>query len=207
MARAPRFPLREDVQEHALRRAIGAEAGDFQQRVPSLRPREGIARAADVLEDEVEHDTRHELEGGQVGAGRGLGRREKVQGRGELRQGDERGCRFGGLRIEAQGGGRDDAQRALRADQHVFQSVAAVILLERAQAGQHAAVGQHHLQAQHQLARRAVGQHADPAGVAGEGAADLTACLRGQAQGNSRPAAAAATWASAKLTPASSVML
>lgn len=77
MARAPRFPLREDVQEHALGRAIGAEAGNFQQRAPSLRPREGIARAADVLEDEVEHDTRHELEGGQVGAGRGLGRRER----------------------------------------------------------------------------------------------------------------------------------
>src|SRR5262249_18003824 len=47
----------------------------------------------------------------------------------------------------------------------------------------HAAVGEDDLEAEHLLARIAVGQHGDAAGVGGEVAADLAAPLRGQAEG------------------------
>jgi hypothetical protein len=45
-----------------------------------------------------------------------------------------------------------------------------------------APVGQHHLEAEHQLARVAVGQHAQAPGVGAEVAADLAAAFGGQAE-------------------------
>ena len=63
-----------------------------------------------------------------------------------------------------------------------LQVVAGVVLLQRAEAVPDAAVGEHDLEAEHELARVAVGQHADAAGVGAEVAADLAGALRRQAE-------------------------
>ena len=85
-------------------------------------------------------------------------------------------------RKQLEHGRRDDAERAFRADEQVSQVVAGVVLLQGLEAVPDAPVGQHHLEAEHQLARVAVGQHADAAGVGAEVAAELAAALRRQAQ-------------------------
>ena len=67
----------------------------------------------------------------------------------------------------------DHAERALGADEQLGQVVAGVVLAEPAQPVPDAAVGQHDLEAEHQLAGHAVAQHRGAAGVGGEVAADL----------------------------------
>ena len=85
-----------------------------------------------------------------------------------------------GLREELQHRGGDDAERALGADEELLQVVAGVVLAQAAQAVPDAAVGQHHLEPEHQLARVAVAQHVDAARVGREVAADLAAALGGE---------------------------
>ncbi len=86
----------------------------------------------------------------------------------------------GGEQLE--GGGGDDAQRTFGADQQLLEVVAGVVLAQAGQTVQHAAVGQHRLQAQGQLAHRPVAQHRHAAGIGGQVAADLAAAFRGQRQ-------------------------
>ena len=57
------------------------------------------------------------------------------------------------------------------------QVVAGIVLLELAQIVEHAAVGQHHFEAEHELARDAVGERAGAAGIGREVAADGAASL------------------------------
>ena len=76
----------------------------------------------------------------------------------------------------------DDAERALGAHEQVLEVVAGVVLLERAQAVPDVAVGQHDLEAHHQVARVAVAQHLHAAGVGREIAADLARALRAEAE-------------------------
>ena len=72
---------------------------------------------------------------------------------------DPRGLAGGRLGEQAQHRGRDDAERALGADEQLLHVVAGVVLAQAAQAVPDAAVGQHHLQPEHQVARVAVAQH------------------------------------------------
>jgi hypothetical protein len=60
----------------------------------------------------------------------------------------------------------------------LLEVVAGVVLAQRAQSVPHPAVGQHHLQAEHLLARVAVAKHVHAARVRGQVAADLTTALR-----------------------------
>jgi hypothetical protein len=110
------------------------------------------------------------------------------------------------LRPELERGGGDDAERALGPDQQRLQVIAGVVLAQRAQGMQHAAVRQHRLDAEHQLARHAVAQHVQAAGIGGQIAADLAAALRAQAQREEALGAAAACCTSASVQPASTVM-
>ena len=84
---------------------------------------------------------------------------------------------------ELEAGGRDDAERAFGTDEQGFQVVAGVVLAQAAQAGEHPAVRQHHLQTEHQIAHHAVAQHRGAAGVGRQIAADLRRALRTEAQG------------------------
>ena len=86
-----------------------------------------------------------------------------------------------GNSFRARGG--DDAERALGADEQGFHVVAGVVLAQALQARQHPAVGQHHFEAQHQVAHHAVAQDRRAAGIGREVAADLRGALRSQAQG------------------------
>ena len=56
----------------------------------------------------------------------------------------------------------------------MLEVVAGVVLAQGLQDIEHLAVGQHHFQAQHQIARVAVAQHLHTAGIGGNVAADLT---------------------------------
>ncbi len=62
------------------------------------------------------------------------------------------------------------------------QIVAGVVLLQGAQAIPHAPIGEDHLEPEHQIARGAVCEHADAAGIGRQIAADLAAAFRGEAQ-------------------------
>ena len=61
----------------------------------------------------------------------------------------------------------DDAERALGADEQLLEVVAGVVLAQAAQAVPDAPVGQHDLEAEHELARVAEAQHRGAAGVGG----------------------------------------
>ncbi len=111
-----------------------------------------------------------------------LGQTKQRRNAGDVRQRGERDDTLRRPRIELQRRRRDDAERALRADEQIAQVVAGVVLLQRAQAVPHLAVRRHHLEAERQRARVAVGEHADAAGVGRQHAADLAAPLRRQAE-------------------------
>ncbi|KAG0735925.1 hypothetical protein G6F24_018546 [Rhizopus arrhizus] len=73
--------------------------------------------------------------------------RKKGQCRVDGRKADERTALPARQWIQLERGRGDDTQRALAADIQVPQRIAGVVLAQRAQLRQHAAVGQHHLQA------------------------------------------------------------
>ena len=95
--------------------------------------------------------------------------------------------RLAGLGKQPQHRRRDDTERPLAADEKLLHVVAGVVLAQPAQAVPNAAVGQHHLEPQHEIARIAVAQHLDAAGIGRNVAADLARALRPQAQGEQAP--------------------
>ena len=172
----------ENVLHLRLRAAIRLRPRDLEQHVPGIGRRKGIARALDVLEHDLDHEARDELEGRQrrARARLRLGKqRQRILDRGQRDHGRRH---LGRARQQAQHRRRDDAERALRADEEIAQVVARVVLLERAQTIPHAPVRQHDFETQHLLARIAIGEHADAARVRAEIAANAAAPLRGQRQ-------------------------
>ena len=81
---------------------------------------------------------------------------------------------------ELERGGGDDAERAFAADKELADVVAGGVFVQRGEVGEQAAVGQHHFQPEHQIARGAVAHHVQPAGIAGDVAADLAASATGK---------------------------
>ena len=73
-------------------------------------------------------------------------------------------------------------ERALGADEELLQVVAGVVLAQRPQPVPHPAVGQHHLEPEHQVAHHAVAQHRRAAGVGREVAADGAGALGAERQ-------------------------
>ena len=77
----------------------------------------------------------------------------------------------------------DAAQRALGADEQRFDVVARVVLAQALERRHHAAIGQHHLQPEHQVAHHSIAQHGRAPGIRRQVAADLRGAFRSQAQG------------------------
>ena len=88
---------------------------------------------------------------------------------------------------ELERGGGDDAERAFAADKELADVVAGGVFVQRGEVGEQAAVGQHHFQPEHQIARGAVAHHVQPAGIAGDVAADLAGAFAGQAKWKQPP--------------------
>ena len=96
---------------------------------------------------------------------------------------DERRRDVGGFRKELQARGGDHAERAFGADEQGFEVVSGVVLAQAAKAGHHAAVREHHLETEHQIAHHSIAQHRGTAGIGRQVAADLRRALRAEAQG------------------------
>ena len=125
----------------------------------------------------------HDLEGGQQIAQALL---EEMQQRNNLVEVigcDQRRPHTPRLGKEPEHSTRHNAQGALAADEELFQIVTGVVLEHFVQAGQHAAVGQHDLQSQHQGTHDPVAQHPHTAGIHGDAAAHRGRTARRQVQG------------------------
>ena len=86
-----------------------------------------------------------------------------------------------GQRMQLEGRAGDDAERAFGADEEMLQVEAGVVLAQAVQAVPDPAVGEHHFEAEHVLARIAVAQHAGAAGVGRDVAADLARAFGAEA--------------------------
>ena len=87
------------------------------------------------------------------------------------------------LREQLHHGGGDDAQRAFRADEQVAQVIAGIVLAQAFQSVPHPAIGEHHLEAEAEIARVAIGDDVEAAGIGREIAADPAGAFRREAQG------------------------
>ena len=142
-----------------------------------------VAHVLAVLEHDGDAVARDELETGDPAA-RPLARKaEQLERLSRRAQADEGGRDILGLGKQFQDRAGDDAERALRADEEVLQVVAGIVLAQPAQPVPDPPVGKHDFEPEHQIAGIAVGQHRRAAGIGADIAADLTAALRTDSQG------------------------
>ena len=135
-----------------------------------------------MLHRKCERDCAHQLEPGEPVAQRSLLPRQErhrvFHGRHRAQRGDARARR--GKELQRRGG--DDAERAFAANEKMLQVIARVVLAQAAQTVPDAAVGEHHFDAERQVARIPEAQHGGPAGVGRQIAADRAAAFGGQGQ-------------------------
>ena len=151
------------------------------QRVPVVRRGERIAAAGAVLEHELDAAPGHDLERGDAARGALRGDAEQLQRRFRRFDAGKRGLDRARPRHQPQHRRGDDAERAFGADEQVFQVVAGIVLLQLVEVVHDAAVGQHHLDAEHMRARDAVRDRRRAAGIGREIAADGAGAFRRQA--------------------------
>lgn len=121
--------------------------GQFEQHRLRVRLCERIAQLRIVLADELHAEIGHQLEARQQRAGRALRERQEVERRvRRFERGQRRDLR-GRQRMQLHHGGRDDAERAFRADEQIAQVVAGVVLAQSAQAVPDLALRRHDLEA------------------------------------------------------------
>src|SRR5262245_1426274 len=101
---------------------------------------------------------RHQLERGNAIANMRPEGSQELDGLPWTPDGHKRRSGGSGARIEPQHRRGDDAERALGAEEYLLQVVAGVVLAQAAQAVPYAAIGKHHLETEHLLARVAVAQ-------------------------------------------------
>ncbi len=114
-------------------------------------------------------------------------RRSSVTTSSKTGQRAERGDDLARRRMEPQHGAGDEAEGAFRADEDLLQVVARIVLQHLVERGDDGPVGQHGLEAQHLLARHAVADDADAAGIGGEIAADLAGAARAEIEREEEP--------------------
>ena len=168
----------------AQRRLVVAR--DVDQRRERMLRLEGLAQLLPA-ERGLDEVAPHQLEGRERARKARLQAAEQVQRRPEVRQRDQRGRARPRRSVQPQHRAGDHAQRALGADEELLEVVAGVVLQHGAQHRQHAAVGQHHLEAQRLLAHHAELQHAVAAGVGRQVAADLAGAARTQVDAELQP--------------------
>ena len=179
-------------------------------RTSRARVSSGSAVLGTCLQHQLERDARHEFEGRHGVAERTSRRRRAAATRPAGRSAMPTKAVTSTARARKQFARRrgDDAERAFGADEQLLQVVAGVVLAQRLKPSSTRAVGQHDLEAEHQVAHHAVAQHCGAARVGREIAAELAANLPSRALiGNSRSAAAAASCTSASTQPASAVIV
>ena len=140
-------------------------------------------QAGDMLAGEAEAQFVEELHGGQELAGAGAQEGADLKCGVEAFERQQRGGAGDRCRIEAQHRAGDDAERALRAAEQPAQLVAGIVLDQRARAVQHAAVGQHDLEPEHQVLHHAVAHRVAAAGIGADQAADLGAAFGAEMEG------------------------
>ncbi len=155
----------------------------FDQQVPRAAEIERIGDSRDVLHRHFHGDARNQLERGHLIARGGAQPCEQIKRMARRVEADQCGGGVGRPREQLERGRRDDAQRSLGADKQGFHVVSGVVLAQTLQRREHPAIGQHHLQPQHQVAHHSVAQYCGAAGIGGEVAANLRGSLRAQAQG------------------------
>ena len=96
----------------------------------------------------------------------------------EARTAEQRRLAARRLRPQPQHQARDDAERALGADEQLLEVVAGVVLEHPVQRRDHGAVGKHGFEAEHHLAHHAVADHAVAAGVGRRVTADRGGAAR-----------------------------
>jgi len=135
----------------------GARGGELAQHVPGVGAGEGVAHSLDVARGELERQARDQLEGTHPCAAGGLQLREQGhRGRHVGYRGQGRGARAY-RREELQGGRGDHPERALGTEEQRLHVVTGVVLAQPGEALEHAAVREHDLKTEHQVA------HADEA--------------------------------------------
>ena len=159
----------------------GLRRRHLEEHVPGIGLRQRIA-AAGVAEREIDGDARHQLERRQRAIGRLLDEGEEVEGVLRRRHRHERGLDRARTRKEFEHRRRDDAERALGADEQVAQVVAGVVLLELVEDVHHPAVGEHDFEPEHQVTGDPVGKGASAARIGGQDAADGAAAFGAERQ-------------------------
>ncbi len=137
-----------------------------------MRRGERIAAAGAVLHDELDALPGHDLEARDVVAGALLRQTQEFEAGFRRGHADKRGFDRARPRHQAQHRRGDDAERAFRADEQVFQIVAGIVLFQLVEIVEHAAVGQHHFETERVRAGDAIRQRSGAAGIGGEIAAD-----------------------------------
>ena len=162
--------------------ALGRDDDHCISRYQGVSALSGILNARDVAQHHLGRLAAHHLAqldivlGGRMRLGQDLDRRLRIA------HGEPGGGDVLGRRPQLQHRLGDDAERAFGAHEQVLEVVAGIVLLERAQAVPDVAVGQHDLEAHHEVARVAVAQHLHAAGIGREIAADLAGALRAEAE-------------------------
>ena len=169
----------QDRFEH-LAQALAGLRRQFHQHVPGMRRSERIPAALAMTEHELDTLARHDLEARDVAAAFLLGDAEKFEGRFRRGDADEGGLERTRPRNEAQHRRGDYAERALGADEQVFQVVAGIVLLQFVEVIEHAAIRQHHFEAQRVRTRNAVSDGRGAAGIGGEVAANGASAFGGK---------------------------
>ena len=170
--------------------------------------RQRIGQIGVVPARQGERDVADQLEARQAVAERLLHRAQQLHRVLDIRHARERRHVRRRRGKELQHGRGDDAERAFGADEQLLQIVAGVVLAQTAQAVPDAPVGEHHFEAERQLARIAEAQHRGAAGVGRQVAADRAASFGRERQREHtgrpppRPPARACS-----VTPASTVIV
>jgi hypothetical protein len=133
-------------------------------------------------ESQIEGCARDQLERRQLVGDGGAGAPEEAHHVLDPAEPEESGFDFARRGKELHRRGSDDAEGALAADEELLQIVAGIVLAQAAKAVPNPSVGQHHLEAQCQLAGIAVAHGRDAAGAGRQIVADLTASLGPEAE-------------------------
>ncbi|MNZ91458.1 hypothetical protein D3C78_1104450 [compost metagenome] len=173
--------------QQVLQFFAAAGVGQFNQHMPWVRAVQRILAPRHVRHHDVQLVAVDHFKGRQARTTAALEHAQYVQRRlRAVRRHPGHGVARGqGMQLEH--GGGDDAQRAFGANEQLLEVVARVVLAQTAQRGVDAAVGQHGLDAQREVAHIAVAQHGRAAGVGREIAADLARTFGAYAQREQAP--------------------
>jgi hypothetical protein len=131
---------------------------------------------------ELDRDARDELERAHAIAAGAAQCRQQLDRRGGIAHGSERRRPRTQRGIELHAGGRDHAERAFRAEEQGLDVVAGIVLAQTGEGFEHATVGQHHFESEHELARHAVPDHVETARVRREISTQQAAAFRPERQ-------------------------